>query len=223
MKCPKCGTEIVRGEKTCWQCYTPLEGAAQGEGPASAVAASPRNARVGARAGSRAPLAIAVILVLVAGGGGYYYWSQYTGPAACARAYCAALQEQDAKALRSVLTSESREYAEMAMMSTGSMPAAGNLRVQFCGVKRSGQTAKARIATSFTMGKGEDAPEMRQTAPIVLVKGSDGWQVDMRKTQELQMRVMEDFMRGFDFGESAPEGFNPEDFKFEAPAPAAGD
>jgi len=142
-------------------------------------------------------LSLVAVIVLLAGGGGYYYWAQYTGPAACARAFCAAMEKGDGKGMAALVTADSKSSAEMPT-GTFSPPAGMNVRVEFQNVKRSGATAKARIRTSFKLGKGEDASEMSTTSPLLLVKESGAWRVDPMKTAELQMRSMG--MADFDMG-----------------------
>lgn len=142
-------------------------------------------------------LSLVAVIVLFAGGGGYYYWAQYTGPAACARAFCAAMQKGDGKGMAALVTADSKSSAEMPT-GTFSPPAGMNVRVEFQSVKRSGATAKARIRTSFKLGKGEDASEMSTTSPLLLVKESGAWRVDPMKTAEFQMRSMG--MADFDMG-----------------------
>lgn len=215
MKCPKCGTELARGEKTCWQCYAPVEAAGEGQQVTVKHARAGRSAQPRSRVLSLLP----VIVVLAAGGGGYYWWSQHTGPAACARAYCSAMEEKDGNALRAVLSSGSQEYADWMMPLPGMDM---NIQLEVASVTRSGDSATARIRQSFKMGKGPDATETITTSPLMLVKEPGGWRVDMQETAEAQMQSMRESMKdlGFDPAQKLdqdhlPKDFGPEDFKRE--------
>ena len=109
------------------------------------------------------------------------------------------MEKGDGKGMAALMTSESKSDTPAEMMTGMFRPEPEmKLQVRFQSVKRSGATAKARIRTSFKLGKGEDASEMSTTSPLLLVKESGAWRVDPMKTAELQMRSMG--MADFDMG-----------------------
>jgi hypothetical protein len=184
MKCPKCGTEVVAGEKACWQCFTPLQapGAAQPQAPAA-----PR--RVGRARKPWIPFAAAVV-VLAAAAAGLYYWRQSTGPAACARAYCAAVEKNDAQAITKLMSAKDRRgiFGRMASMTPPGGGGRGGPKVKAVvkQVSQTGNTARAEIHVS--MGTGRRSAEMAQ--PLLMVKETDGWRIDMEATFKEQLRAM---------------------------------
>ena len=195
MKCPKCGIEVVKGEKACWQCFTPLDGsgAAQQPGAAPQVSAARPSAAARKSGSRRLPIAIVAILVLAAGGG-YFYYSQYLSPAACARAFCSAVERGDGKALHALLTSEERKQASpeqiestmAAMKSNADM----KLKMTVKDVSRDGSGARANVSYEMSMSGGQNAPSFSMTAPLMMVREGVGWRVSMEKTTAEQMKSM---------------------------------
>jgi len=54
-------------------------------------------------------------------------------------------------------------------------------------VKRSGATARAKVAMTYTMGKSDGSMTMTMTMPLIMVKESGGWRVDMEKSDKAAM------------------------------------
>lgn len=212
MKCPKCGIEVVKGEKTCWQCYTPLDGsgAAQQPGAAPQVSSARAAAAVRKSRSRRVPIAIAAIVV-VAAVGGYFYYSQYLSPAACARAFCSAIERGDSKAMHAVLSSADRKQASpedlKSMLSTVNGKDGPKVKMAVQEVTRDGAIARAKIAYTMSMGGGTNAPSFSMTSPLVMVREGVAWRVSMSKTTEEQMKAMgitEDMFKQSGEGMPAP-------------------
>ena len=182
MKCPKCGTEVVAGEKVCWQCYTSL----QAGGPAQPQApAAPRRA---ARARKPWVAIAAAAVVVAAAAAGIYYWKQSTGPAACARAYCAAVEKNDTQAIARLMSAKDRRGV-FGRMATAAPPGGrGGPRVKAVvkEVSQTGDTARAELQVS--VGRGGRIADMSQ--PLLMVKEADGWRVDMEATAREQLKAM---------------------------------
>ena len=184
MKCPKCGTEVVASENACWQCFTPLQspGAAQPQAPAAPRRAAP----------ARKPwvLLVAAAVVVVAAAAGVYYWMRSTGPGACARAYCAAVENNDTQAITKLMTAKDRRgvFGRMASMAPSGGRGRGGPRVkaEVKQISQTGNTARAEIQVS--VGGGRRSADMTQ--PLLMVKESDGWRVDMEGTFKEQLKAM---------------------------------
>lgn len=179
MKCPKCGAESVKGEKTCWQCYTPLDASAQSRqsatGPRQAVAPPVKRGST-----SRLFAILAAVLVLAAAGGGYYYWSEYTGPKGCARAYCAAVQNRDQTAGYALLTEGSKRLVDGGTMpAIPPLPGGDKATLAIQEVTQTGDKAQAKVTAST----GADASRT-MTVTLMMVKESSGWRVDMMETMK---------------------------------------
>jgi uncharacterized membrane protein YvbJ len=193
VKCPKCGTEVVKGEKACWQCYTPLEGdgAQQPAGAphVSAAKASPAPRRSGGR-----KLAVAIAVVVLAAGGGVFYYTQYMSPAACARAFCSAIERGDAKAMYAQLSAEDRKDATAEdmepMMDAMKQENAPKVTITLQEVTREGAIARAKVAYAMKMGEGPNAMDFSTTMPLIMVREGMSWRVSMKKTSEEQMKAM---------------------------------
>ena len=195
MKCPKCGIEVVKGEKACWQCYAPLDGsgAARQPGAAPQVSAARPSAAARKSGSRRLPIAIVALLVLAAGGG-YFYYSQYLSPVACARAFCSALERGDGKAFHALLTSEDRKQASPqeieSMMAMMNSDGGVKLKMTVKDVSRDGSGARANVSYEMSMGGGGNAPSFSMTVPLMMVREGIGWRVSMEKTTEEQMKSM---------------------------------
>ena len=179
MKCPKCGAESVKGEKTCWQCYTPLDASAQGRQPASGPA---QVDAPGVRRGSRSRLfaILGAIILLAAAGGGYYYWSEYTGPKGCARAYCAAVEKRDRTAGYALLTEGGKRLVDGGTMpAIPPLPGGDKATLAIQEVTRTGDKAQAKVTTSTGAGASRT-----MTVTLMMVKESSGWRVDMMETMK---------------------------------------
>lgn len=195
MKCSKCGAELVKSEKTCWQCYTPVAAAAEGQ-PAPARAVTPSLRRTGSKSTFVALTGLALVLAV---GGGYYYYSQYygsdsSGPRACAEAFCAAMEKGDASATYALLAASNRQkcteqqWAEFAIMSKKGVNSAITEKPVIKEVTRSGKSARAdgTVTTTTTLFWPDGHTSSTSSdAPLVLVmaRESDGWRVDWTATE----------------------------------------
>jgi len=192
MKCPKCGIELVRGEKVCWQCYTPLEGPGPGRpaGPAGTPTAPRRAARK--RKPWLAPV-VAAVVILAGVGGGLYYRSEYTGPKGCARAYCAAIEKGDTKAISALVSSKdkrgvfgqvSRQLATAAVQHDKDVA----VKAVVTEVQQTGDTAQAKVR--ITMTRKNLSKTLTDTQPLVMVREPGGWRLDMQATMRAQLEAM---------------------------------
>ena len=200
MKCPKCGAELLKSEKACWQCYTPVAAAAQGQA-APAPAATPSSRRTRSMSTF---VALAGLVVVLAVGGGYYYYSQYygsdpSGPRACAATFCAAMEKGDAAATYALLASSNRQkcteqqWAEFAIISKKGVNSAITVKPVLKEATRSGKTARAdgTVTTTTTLFWPDGHATSTSTdSPLVLVmvKESDAWRVDWSATEHAAVR-----------------------------------
>lgn len=195
MNCSKCGAQLASGERACWQCYTPVEGAAPAGSPAE-VGAPPRAvAKPTAKASKPLFAVIAVVVVLALAYGGYFYYTQYMGPAGCARAYLVATASGDMAAVRNLMSTKDQQGfigKMMAALPSVKVNTEVKAKVRMKNVKITGNTARVTASvtanTGSLRGAGGKGFSMTVDQDIVLVKEAAGWRVDVEATMNAALQ-----------------------------------
>jgi len=189
MKCPKCGAECVPAEKQCWQCYTLLVGpaASQAAPPPSPTAHPPTR-----RAQPKVLMPAVILAVIILAAAGAWYGYSHTGARGCARAFCAAIDGQDMKALQALLASKDRQLmgpAVAAGMSAGRKFSGFATKSKVESLRVTGDTAEAIIKITPRGREGGNSGAST-TMPLAMVKEADGWRVDFMATMRKQFEAL---------------------------------